>query len=241
MRELVWDGCRNVRDLGGLPTEVGATTRFGSVVRADCVRKLSPSGWEALVAYGVRTIVDLRRDDEREGDPQLEVPVDVLHAPLFGDDELFAVLERAEEIEDPVARMRFVYGRFLDLRRPYFAGAVTAIARAGDGGVVVHCAGGKDRTGLLTALLLRLVGVGPAEIAADYAISERNLMPARELLEAEFGDRAEHELGWWTAGERAMVEVVGELERRHGSAREFLRRGGASDEDLDRARARLVA
>ncbi len=241
MRELSWDGCRNVRDLGGLPTENGATTRFGSVVRADCVRQLSSTGWEALLAYGVRTIVDLRRDDERARDPQGELPVDVVHAPLFGDGELFEVLGRAEEIDDPVARMCFVYGRFLDLRRPYFATAVTAIARAGHGGVVVHCAGGKDRTGLMTALLLRLAGVTLTEIAADYAISERNLMPPRELLEAEFGDRAEHELGWWTAGERAMVEVVAELERRHGGTREFLRGGGVSDEDLERARARLVA
>ncbi len=59
-RELVWDGCVNVRDLGGLPTEDGRVTRFGAVVRADNVRRLSDAGWEALAGYGIRRIIDLR-------------------------------------------------------------------------------------------------------------------------------------------------------------------------------------
>jgi hypothetical protein len=77
-RDLVWDGCLNVRDLGGLPTEDGATTRFGSVVRADNVRKLSEDGWRALTEYGVTTIVDLRLADELAEDPPRELDLDVV-------------------------------------------------------------------------------------------------------------------------------------------------------------------
>jgi protein-tyrosine phosphatase len=60
-----WDGCRNVRDLGGLPAAGGRVTRWGAVVRSDSPANLTPRGWPALRAHGIRTIVDLRNDEER--------------------------------------------------------------------------------------------------------------------------------------------------------------------------------
>ena len=86
-RELTWDGCLNVRDLGGHRTEDGAETRFGAIVRADSVRQLSGDGWAALIDYGVTTIVDLRGDHERQEDPPHDVPVEVLHVPFMEADE----------------------------------------------------------------------------------------------------------------------------------------------------------
>src|SRR5262249_24471543 len=74
-RELAWDGCLNVRDLGGHPTDDGGETRYGAVVRADSVRQLSDAGWAALVEYGVDTIVDLRMDQELAADPPADLPV----------------------------------------------------------------------------------------------------------------------------------------------------------------------
>ena len=68
-RDLVWDGCLNVRDLGGLPTENGGSTRFGSVIRADSVGLLTPDGWQALLETGVTRIVDLRAQVEIDEDP----------------------------------------------------------------------------------------------------------------------------------------------------------------------------
>ena len=68
-RDLVWDGLLNVRDLGGHPTEDGGETKFDSVVRADSVRQLSEDGWRALVDYGMKTVVDLRTNEELEADP----------------------------------------------------------------------------------------------------------------------------------------------------------------------------
>ena len=66
-RDLLWDGCLNVRDLGGHPTEDGGETLFGAIVRADSLERLREAGWRALVEYGVRTIIDLRLDEERNG------------------------------------------------------------------------------------------------------------------------------------------------------------------------------
>jgi hypothetical protein len=78
-RNLDWDGLLNARDLGGHPTEDGGKTRWDSVVRADSVRQLTDDGWRALVDYGVRTIVDLRSNEELAEDPPAVLPVDAYH------------------------------------------------------------------------------------------------------------------------------------------------------------------
>ncbi len=177
-RQLLWDGCANIRDLGGHPTEDGGTTAFGAVVRADSVRRLSESGWAQLTDYGITTIVDLRFQDELEADPPADVPVDVVHVPVLPDpasshwDEITAISEAAP---DGAAGTTAVYLEFLERFSDGFAQAVAAVAGAGEGGVLVHCMAGKDRTGLVSALLLRLTGVPVADVAADYAVSERNL------------------------------------------------------------------
>ena len=85
-RDLIWDGLLNVRDLGGHPTEDGGETRFGSIVRADSVRHLSDEGWAELVDYGVKTVVDLRADEELAADPPAKLPVEVLHVPFMETD-----------------------------------------------------------------------------------------------------------------------------------------------------------
>jgi hypothetical protein len=82
-RELAWEGCLNVRDLGGLPTEDGGETRYGRVVRADSVRQLTDAGWQAVADYGVRTVVDLRGDYELRDDPPGELPFEVVHVPFM--------------------------------------------------------------------------------------------------------------------------------------------------------------
>ena len=83
-RVLEWDGCGNVRDLGGHPLEQGGNTRFGVVIRADNVRRLTPTGWETLLEQGVRRVVDLRWHEELAEDPPIDVPVEVMHVPIFG-------------------------------------------------------------------------------------------------------------------------------------------------------------
>jgi len=80
---LAWEGCRNVRDLGGHPTRNGRETRFGAVVRADSVRRLTEAGWSALVGYGVARVVDLRFETDLAADPPLEPPVEVVHVAVF--------------------------------------------------------------------------------------------------------------------------------------------------------------
>jgi protein-tyrosine phosphatase len=246
-RDLAWDGCLNVRDLGGHRTDDGGETRFGAIVRADSVRQLTDEGWQAVVDYGVKTVIDLRANEELEADPSAEIPVDVQHVPFMETDaqgwqeievELDAAVKAAPDV--PTAT-RDVYLIFLDHFRENVAAGVRAVARAPEGGVVVHCAGGKDRTGLLTAFLLHLAGVDTDQIAADYALSEERLRPRHEdwLAKAETDEERERLERMLQTPAASIVGVFEELERRYGSVEGYLRDAGVSNEDLALARARL--
>jgi protein-tyrosine phosphatase len=246
-RDLVWDGCLNVRDLGGHPTEDGGETQFGSIVRADSVSQLSPEGWKALVEYGIRTVIDLRGDHEREDDPPGELPVTVEHVPFMEAseaewEEIAKELEGLDEL--PVAdATREAYAIFLERFKPNVGAAVRAVAEAPEGGVVVHCVGGKDRTGLLTALLLHVAGVPTDEIAADYALSEERLRPRHDAwLEAAETEAERKRLERITqTPPQVIIGLFEELERRYGSIEGYLASAGVGDGDLGRARSRLRA
>ena len=242
-RDLDWDGLLNARDLGGHPTEDGGETRWGSVVRADSVRQLTDAGWQAVVDFGVRTIVDLRSDEELAEDPPAEKPVEAVHVSFFDSrPEVFEEVEQASvAAADHASATRDVYLIFLEHFRSNVAAAIRAVANAPDGGVVVHCHGGKDRTGLVSAFLLRLAGVPIEEIATDYSLSEERLRTRHEEWFAQAADEAElerlHRISKTPAS--SMVEVLDELERRYGSIAGYLKAGGATDEELERARSRL--
>jgi hypothetical protein len=211
-------------------------------VRADSVRHLTESGWDALVDYGIRTIVDLRRHDELERDPPLDVPVDVVHVPLETPDDweiVHSVWRQEGEHEESI---RAAYVLKTERLAGRFATAVETIANAPKGGVVVHCFAGKDRTGLTCAMLLRLAGVGIDDIAADYGLSGDNI---RSIIDP-WADAAPNErerelrLRIGASPPQVMADVLVELEQRHGTVRDYLLGAGADPETLDRARDRLL-
>ncbi len=244
-RDLTWDGCANVRDLGGHPTVDGGVTAFGAVVRADSVRRLSEAGWRQLVDYGIERIVDLRFHDELEADPPATIPVEVVHVPVLPDPasgdwpEIEAVGDAAA---DNVAATKAVYLEFLRRYARGFGGAVSAVASAPPGGVLVHCMAGKDRTGLVSALLLRIAGVSVDDVAEDYAVSERNLLPLWQAWLESADDEVERRrrLRMAATPAAAMTGVLHELARSGGEA-EYLRAAGVTPEELEAVRARLRA
>jgi protein tyrosine/serine phosphatase len=229
VRDLVWDGCSNVRDLGGHSTADGGETRFGAVVRSDTRAHLTDAGWEALLAYGVSRIVDLRRDEELADDPPREVDVEVVHESLMaglGEDASWvAMMAEAEALTDERDQYVLFYGWALEHRAAAIARALAAVASAPPGAVVVHCVGGKDRTGLVAALLLRLCGVSLEDVDADYALTEQRLRP-------RLGEIA-------TAPAGAMATVLERLEGRHGSVEAYLVAAGLAPGAVDALRARL--
>jgi protein-tyrosine phosphatase len=172
-RHLDWEGCFNARDLGGLRTTDGRRTRSRRVVRADALDGLTASGWAALSAHGVRTVIDLRNDDERGVDAAPRpAPVTTIHLPLDGseDREFWDAWDDGPQFATPL-----YYGPHLQRFPERSAAVLSAIARAQPGGVAFHCALGRDRAGQVTMLLLALAGVAVEEIAADYAMSAKRL------------------------------------------------------------------
>jgi len=174
-RVIGWDGFYNTRDLGGLPTRSGGVTRHGAFIRSAGLRFVTDAGWGAARDFGIRTIVDLRNDDEigrdkRSAPPDLarvEVPLDDVADVQFWD----------QMYNEGIAGSPLYYRPFLARSPERCAAAVTALARADDGGVLFHCAVGRDRTGLLSLLLLSLADVELEAIAEDYALSTAALMP----------------------------------------------------------------
>ena len=188
-RQLTWDACYNVRDLGGLPTRTGGTTRMRSIVRADNLSRLSVRGRAALIDCGIRTVIDVR--DPRE----LAKDVDPYQPGAVADGELLyrnvPLISEAEweAIKDP-AVLRQGYVVTLDLSKHNIAAVLRAIASAPEGGVVFHCHAGKERTGVIALLLLALAAVPDELNAADYVMSDRYLEPlyrqwAEKALDAE--------------------------------------------------------
>jgi protein-tyrosine phosphatase len=230
-RVLAWDGCVNVRDLGGLPTEDGAETRFGVFVRADSIRGLTPAGWEALVSFGVQRAIDLRADIEVADDPPGDAPVPVVRVPI---------VPWETTLGDDWPSMREGYMVLLEHFRDRFARVVDELAAA-EGPVVIHCMGGRDRTGLAVALVLRLAGVASATIAEDHAESDGNWAPFLDQWYAEAESEAELELRRRIAepAGTAMVDVLAGLERRYGGVAEYLLVGGADPDAIGEVRRRL--
>jgi protein tyrosine/serine phosphatase len=243
---LAWEGCLNVRDLGGLPTEDGRRTRDGSVIRSDNIRRLTDAGWRSLAAHGVERIVDLRWPEELAEDAPRDVDIDIVHVSVLGPNidwdyvaELDAHLHAVDDVTDHYA---WSYVDFLERFRERFGEAIAAVADA-DGAVVVHCMGGKDRTGLVAALLLRLAGVSRETIGEDYAVSSGNLAPesARWIDEAE--DERERAKRRKLSGTPAagMIRTIAEIERRYGDIASYLTAAGLSEAQITRLRERLVA
>jgi protein tyrosine/serine phosphatase len=232
--QLDWPDCRNVRDVGGLPTADGGRIRDGALIRADSLQFLSPEGVEVVRRAGVSRILDLRSKGELTGFPT-----------PFTEDLLGLHMPLADPA-DPDAGATTIVGAciaMLDLHPELFAAAVLAIAEAPDGAVVVHCYGGKDRTGMVVALALSVAGVPEEEIVADYFLTQERLAPyLAEQLAAE-PDASLHPemIEFRDTRAESLVAILDHLDKAYGGPEAYLRRGGLTTEQLAVLRSRLVA
>jgi hypothetical protein len=229
-RVLRWDGCVNVRDLGGLPLAGGGETAYRVVVRADWLPGLTDVGRQALVDYGVSLIVDLRPEREHEQDGVNPLPVPVVNQGM-------------DPRPIPAAwewpSMREAYLALADRYRGQLAQALTLLGRA-EPPAAIHCAGGRDRTGIACGMALWLAGVDPETIAADHALSDESWGPHNAEWLAAAPDEQERERRRrisQPAG-RTLAEVLEEIEQREG-IRNLLVGAGADEAALERLVARL--
>lgn len=239
-RHLDWEGCFNARDLGGLRTADGRRTRWRAVVRSDALDGLSDAGWEAVLGYGVRTVVDLRTPEERDaaarqGGAARPAGLTTVAVPL--EDHTVDADFWRQWRDTGLWATSLYFQAFLDRFPARVAAAVGAVAAAGRGGVVVHCGAGRDRTQLVSLVLLSLAGVVPGEIADDHELSAQRL-PA---LFASLGREDDAPAIQRLLAERnttARAAILATLESFDAAA--YLRSAGLSGADLAALRARLL-
>lgn len=170
-RILAWEGCSNVRDLGGLRTCSGSLTRWGEIVRSDCPARLTPAGWAALYAYGIRTIITLRTDGLVEDELNFSSPYGDIARLNFAIEDLTDQEFLQQWVVNNLWATPVYYQDALRRWPQRHAAVISAIAQAQPGGVLFHCIRGNDRTGIIALLLLSLVGVTQEEMIADYELS----------------------------------------------------------------------
>ncbi len=234
---LAIDGLINLRDLGGLPSASGATTLPGRLLRSESPHTLSESGLGELLERGIGAVVDLRTTSERaqRPSPLIEAGVHTSHAPIFTDDE---------DYPDHLATAGEVYCWWLRERRTGVAAAMSAVADAPSAPVLVHCHAGKDRTGVIVGLVLRLAGVSIDAIADDYAISGVQLadMLARDRVTAvERGMDQVLVERLFTVRREAMVQTMECVDAEHGGAAALMRSIGLDDTRIERLTNLLLA
>ncbi len=237
-RTLPWDDCMNARDLGGYHTADGRTTKWRAIVRSDNPARLTPAAQRAAIDYGLKTVIDLRNDDELEQFPNpLRLHTDSLeyiNVPL---------VDPAAAPPATFTTLANNYIRIADTFTDQMARVMYLIAFAQPGGVMVHCMAGKDRTGLVCAIILSLAGVDDETVAEDYAFSEERLRPFDEdWLENGPGERHERELQLSRTSPKTHVmrEVLDHLRQRYGGAEGYLRAAGVDDEGIAKLRERIL-
>jgi protein-tyrosine phosphatase len=242
-RFLILEETFNTRDIGGYPTHDGRTLRYGRFFRSDSLHNLSPAGQAALSAAGIRTVIDLRRQDEVAADPnKLDGIADLAYFNL----PILSVAASSPAADNPLREVRSmgdVYRAVLDHYQEPLRAVLCTIADRADTGVLVHCSAGKDRTGVVMALLMDFAGVPEDQIVADYMITKERLAPIVERLR-HFAlsaglDMARHEQMLNILPEY-MQGMLDHLHRQYGSAAAFFNQIGLTAEQRNKLQAALV-
>jgi hypothetical protein len=230
-----------MRDLGGLPTADGRSVRRGRLFRSDNLGRLEAADKEVFMALGIRTVIDLRRVTEVEtmGKVPEWTGASWLHHHL--EHELW---DHAT-YNDAIGVTRWLADRYSELLHSGaadIARVVILLSQVDSGPTVVHCVAGKDRTGLISALTLSLLGVPDDRIAEDYAmteLSEEAYMDWLRRTNPAAATKAPPPFYVQTPADTMRITLA-ELRERHGSIFQYLARHGVSRVHVERMRAGLL-
>jgi protein-tyrosine phosphatase len=234
-RLLPLTGAYNFRDLGGYRTAHGGTTRWKRLYRSDTLHDLTEADLATLSQLGLRTIIDLRSPAELETTGR---------GPLQDEDIAYLHLSVIQEAtsDDPVVLpplaeldLAFVYLMWLNSSPRAFVEALTTLGRPESYPAVFHCAAGKDRTGVLAALVLDILGVERQTIVEDYALTATRLdaILIRQANDPVTAQRMIDAPQLFTAVSDTMETFLDGLHEQHGGARNWALGSGVPQENLD--------
>jgi protein-tyrosine phosphatase len=228
-------GAYNFRDLGGYPTADGGVTRWGKLYRSDTLHEVSESDLVALRDLELRSIIDLRTSIELESTgrgPLQHEPISYLHLSVYQEGTGTEMVDLPPLAELDLA---FVYRRWLESTPRAFVEALTFLGDPANYPAVFHCAAGKDRTGVLAALVLDILGVERGVIVDDYALTATRLDPIliRQRSNPETAQRMEVAPQLFTAEAATMESFLDALHEQYGGGREWALASGVAGENLD--------
>ena len=262
-RWIELEGAANVRDLGGLPTGDGGAVVPNRLIRSDNLQGLTPSDVRLLVdVHEVRAVADLRTEVEVEsegpGPMTREARVTIHHLSLFPeagrntdaaaadeDDDAPVVLPWQARDAEPGARTRTaseVYLRYLADRPDSIVAALRVIASS-DGATVVHCAAGKDRTGVVVAMALEEVGVPREAVVADYARSAERIRAIFARLTGSHtyaADVGQKDVDKHSPKAATMENLLRAVDESYGGVSSWLRTHGWTEHDARALRGKLL-
>ncbi|GAA3906387.1 tyrosine-protein phosphatase [Actinoplanes auranticolor] len=238
-RSLTFSTSYNFRDVGGYAGLGGRTVSWRRLFRADSLHRLKGADLTAFQELGVRTVIDLRRPFEVEQHGR------VPHSD--GLDYRNLVLEHVDwdsvELSPDLPHERWLADRYLNFAedgRAGLAAALGVIADPATSPVVVHCMAGKDRTGVVCALTLSLLGVSDADIARDYALTEVAMASLTAYLLQTKPELVHDKYHMFDCPQDAMLLFLQDLRERHGSVEKYVREIGLNDEQLGSMRRHLL-
>lgn len=242
LRKLTLSGCVNFRDLGGYLAADGRSVRWRRLFRADGLTRLDEDDCAQLADLGLATVIDLRTQGEVDGRGRFPVDsfeVEYHHLPLT---DVLPPQEDLERYDEPA----FVTSRYRQLfseGSSSLAQAVRVMAEPGALPAVFHCSAGKDRTGILAALVLGFLGVPRDVIVEDYALSAEAMMALLERLKQEYAESVEEVERYAPAvisvAPATMADFLDALEDEHGTFTDLARTLGVTDA-VTRLRASLL-
>lgn len=242
-RRLPFAGPTNFRDLGGYPTATGGRTRWGRLFRSDALHRLTPEDLVAFERLGIRSVIDLRSEAERRRAPNLVPSRDLALLEIGGEAPRFDHLRRAADGE---RWLREQYLHMLAHAGPQFGSLLGGLTEPGGVPAVFHCVAGKDRTGMVAALLLTWLGVDRETVLDDYELTGSCRNPAHDedvvAWFVEAGAAPDAVAGLLAAPRAAMADTLAVLDRDYGGIEAYLRGpAGLDAAALDRLRQTLIA
>jgi protein-tyrosine phosphatase len=242
----------NVRDLGGFAAMDGKITKYGILLRTDCPIGISDKDIRFLKDYGITLSIDLRSIDEVQSAPSGMKDIaghTYIHCPVS---EGQSVLQSNPDTRIPKTPPSPAEGNF-DMGDSYIEMAETAKPWAKrvfehcadwEGGMMYHCFIGKDRVGVITALLLGACGVSDTDIMMDYSASTSCLRPKYNSMQLDFlpqkRGRPDYSWGFFGSVPESMEALLCHLNEKYGGVTGYLKNCGVSDESITKLRAKLL-